>query len=297
VAVLSLTGVAGRRLDRFLHESLPKFSRSRVQEWIKAERVLVDGAARKASFELRGGERIDVRPMSREPLSAVPEDLPLTVLYEDADLVAIDKPAGMVVHAGAGVDSGTLTNALLHRFQSLSKLSGDERPGIVHRLDKDTSGVILVARTDAAHQSLAAQFAGREVEKIYLALAQGAFAADRGTVDKPIARDPIRRTRMTTRASKGRSAITHWTVERRFRAHTLLRVRIGTGRTHQIRVHLQSLKHPVAGDVLYGAARGPLDRFFLHAHRIAFTSPSTGERIAVESPLPPELADWLAGLE
>ncbi|MDX2179156.1 MAG: RluA family pseudouridine synthase [Bryobacteraceae bacterium] len=292
-----LTGVAGRRLDQFVHEALPKFSRSRIQDWIKAAHVLVDGAPRKPSFELRGGERIEVQPMSREPLSATPEDLPLTVLYEDADVVAIDKPAGMVVHAGAGVESGTLTNALLHRFQTLSRVNGEERPGIVHRLDKDTSGVILVARTDAAHQSLAAQFAGREVEKIYLALVEGTMASDSGTVDKPIARDPIRRTRMTARLGRGRTAITHWTVERRFAKHTMLRVRIGTGRTHQIRVHLQSLKHPVAGDVLYGAPKGPIDRFFLHAHRIAFTSPSTGARIAVESPLPPDLVEWLLRLE
>ena len=293
-----LTAAAGQRLDHFVSAALPEYSRSRIQEWIKAGRVLVDGAARKASHELRGGEQITVQPAQLPPLHATPEPIPLTVLYEDAAVVAIDKPAGMVVHAGAGVSSGTLTNALLHRFETLSTAGGDERPGIVHRLDKETSGVIVIAKTDTAHQSLAQQFAEREVEKVYLTLVQGRLEAASGTVTKPIARDPHHRTRMTTRVPTGRTALTMWTVRQRFAHHTFLEVKIGTGRTHQIRVHLASIKHPVVGDTLYGARPEPAleGRFFLHAHRLTFTSPATGERVTVEAPLAPELAHFLETL-
>jgi 23S rRNA pseudouridine1911/1915/1917 synthase len=282
----------GKRLDIFLHARLPEFSRARIQEWIRSDRVRVDGAGRKSSYELRGGETIEVEPAAPPPLKAVPEDLPLEILYEDRDVIAVNKPAGVVVHAGAGVREGTLVNRLVHHFGTLSNTAGDLRPGIVHRLDKDTSGVLLVARTDFAHHSLAAQFSERTVEKVYLALVQGSMKADRGRITARIARDPVRRTRMTARLAEGRAALTEWEVLERLAGFTLLRVRIGTGRTHQIRVHLASIGHPVAGDRLYGAKPDPSGRFFLHAHRIAFDSPSTGARIAVESPLPPELADW-----
>jgi 23S rRNA pseudouridine1911/1915/1917 synthase len=232
----------------------------------------------------------------------VPEAIPLAVLYEDPDVVAIDKPAGMVVHAGAGVHSGTVVNALLHRFASLSAVAGALRPGIVHRLDRYTSGVLLVAKNDDAHRRLAEQFSGRQVEKVYLALVHGKVKHESGRLDRPIARDPVRRTRMTTRLDKGRAAWSEYRVLRRFERFTLLEVRIGTGRTHQIRVHLSSIGHPVAGDTLYGApakveGRPPLGRYFLHAHRIRFHQPSTGEEIAVESPLPAELEAWMEGLE
>jgi 23S rRNA pseudouridine1911/1915/1917 synthase len=277
--------------------------------WIKEGRVLIDGAPAKASHTLRPGESIEVQPAEPPPLRADPEDLPVQVLYEDASVLAIDKPAGLVVHAGAGNHSGTLVNRLVHRFQSLSgvalsSVGGELRPGIVHRLDKETSGVLLVARTDAAHRHLAAQFANRSVEKTYLALVQGSVRADSGRITKPIARDPHHRTRMTAKLESGRAALTDYKVKERFEEarsgkerfakFTYLEVRIGTGRTHQIRVHLASLGHPVAGDRLYGGM--PAARMFLHAGRIGFTSPATGEWVSIEAPLPLELEHWLATL-
>jgi len=263
--------------------------------------VLVNGAAAKTSMLLRGGERVEVTPADLPPLNATPEDLPIEVLYEDAAVIAVNKPAGVVVHAGAGTHSGTLVNRLVHHFAALSKIGGELRPGIVHRLDRGTSGVMLVARTDSAHRALSAQFAGRTVEKTYLALVDGKIAADSGRIDKPIARDPARRTRMTARLGYGREAHTEFRVRQRFEHFTFLEVRIGTGRTHQIRAHLASIGHPVAGDRVYGA-RSPgtesfkTDRIFLHAWRIVFSSPATGARVSVEAPLPVALGDWLKEL-
>jgi 23S rRNA pseudouridine1911/1915/1917 synthase len=296
IAIVAPLESAGLRLDQFLHSALPEYSRARLQDWIRTGRVLVEGRAGKASHSLRGGEHIEVTPAPLVPLKAVAEDIPLDILYEDADVVAVNKPAGMVVHAGAGAHSGTLTNALVHRFGALSAVGGEQRPGIVHRIDRYTSGVLLVARTDVAHLSLARQFASRTVEKVYIALVHGTVKADTGRITKPITRDPVRRTRMTARLDRGRTAITEYKVLRRFDKFTLLEVRIGTGRTHQIRVHLASIGHVVAGDKLYGAAAGPSARFFLHAARISFDSPATGERITVEAPLPEELKEWLASL-
>ena len=292
-------GDAGKRLDQMLRERLPEYSRSRLQEWIRLGRVQVDGESRRPSYLLRSRETVEVVPADPTPLRATAEEIPLAVLYEDADLVAIDKPAGMVVHAGAGVHSGTLVNALLHCFGALSQVGGELRPGIVHRLDRFTSGVLLVAKHDLAHRRLAAQFAARQVEKVYLALVHGTVKGERGRIERPIARDPVRRTRMTARLETGRAAWSEWAVLRRLDGFTFLSVRIGTGRTHQIRVHLASIGHPVAGDVLYGApakvaGRPPLGRYFLHSHRIRFHSPSTGEEIVVVSPLAPELEKWMA---
>ena len=292
---------AGKRLDVFLHEALPEFSRSRLQSWIKSDRVLVDGQTTRASYVLRGGERISVTPAEMPPLKAEPEELPLEVIYGDADVIVVNKPAGMVVHAGAGHGRGTLVNALLHHFGTLSAVNGDLRPGIVHRLDRDTSGVLVVARTDQAHQSLAAQFHGRVVEKTYLALVHGRMKQPQGRIATPISRDPVRRTRMTARLATGRAALTEYRVLEQLNKFSYLEVRIGTGRTHQIRVHLASIGHPVVGDRLYGAPAAipelpVLNRFFLHAHRLRFRSPSTGEWIAVESPLPAELAAFIEAL-
>ena len=292
---------AGKRLDHVLQSRLPQFTRSRLQDWIKRGRVLVNGRGRRASYAVRAADTVEVEPAAPAPLRATPEQIPLTVLYEDPDVVAIDKPAGMVVHSGAGVHSGTLVNALLHRFASLSRSAGELRPGIVHRLDRYTSGVLLVAKNDAAHQRLAEQFASRKVEKTYLALVHGSIKQDHGRIEKPITRDPRQRTRMTARLSRGRAAWTEYRVLRRFPGFTFLEVRIGTGRTHQIRVHLASIGHPVVGDRLYGApakvaGQPPLPRFFLHAHRIRFQQPSTGEPVTIESPLPPDLAGWISGL-
>ena len=287
---------AGKRLDRFLHERLPQYSRSRLQAWIRAGQVLVDGVPARASFPLRADASVEATPLDPPPLAAAPEEIPINILYEDDDVVAIDKPAGMVVHAGAGVHSGTLVNALLHRFARLSGMGGELRPGIVHRLDRYTSGVLLVAKNDAAHRALAAQFSGRTIEKIYLALVRGRMARDTGRVERPIARDPVHRTRMTARLGRGRAAWSEYRVLRRFQAFTLLEVRIGTGRTHQIRVHLSSIGHPVAGDTLYGAAAGPR-RYFLHSHRITFARPSDGHPVTVTSPLPEDLQAWLETLK
>jgi len=297
---------AGKRLDQMLHERLPEFSRSRIQDWIRAGRVLVRGSAphgkpMRASYLVRAGDAIDVDPAEAPPLDATPEAIPLAVLYEDADVVAIDKPAGMTVHAGAGVHSGTLVNALLHRFAELSGVGGALRPGIVHRLDRFTSGVLLVAKNDAAHRQLAAQFSGRQVEKVYLALVHGRVKLESGRIERPIARDPRHRTRMTARRAEGRAAWSQYRVLRRFERFTLLEVRIGTGRTHQIRVHLSSIGHPVVGDTLYGApakieGQPLLGRFFLHAHRIRFEQPSTREEVTVVSPLARELEEWIQGL-
>lgn len=287
---------AGKRLDQFLRERLPEYSRSRLQDWIEQGRVLVNGAPEKRSYLVKGTERIRVEPAELPPLRATPEDLPIEVLYEDADVIAINKPAGMVVHTGAGLHSGTLVNAVLHRFGKLSSVGGDLRPGIVHRLDRFTSGVILVARGDAAHRNLAEQFASRQVEKIYVALVHGHVKNDQGRIETPIARDPVRRVRMTARLTHGRQAITSYQVLNRFETFTLLEVKIGTGRTHQIRVHLASIRHPVVGDKLYGAPASDLGRYFLHARQITFTSPSTGERITVSAPLPDDLEIHLSAL-
>jgi 23S rRNA pseudouridine1911/1915/1917 synthase len=276
----------GKRLDHFLQEQLPQYSRARLQSWIKEGRVTVGGASAKASLVLRGGEHIHVQPAEPPPLKAVAEDLPIEILYQDDALIAVNKPAGLTVHAGAGAHSGTLANRLVHHFQSLSKLGGDLRPGIVHRLDRGTSGVLLVARTDAAHRALAEQFAKRTTEKTYIAIVQGIVRDDSGRIARPITRDPAHRTRMTAKLARGRDALTDFRVLKRLHDATLLEIRIGTGRTHQIRAHMASIGHPVLGDRLYGARAA--ERIFLHALRIGFTSPASGERVSVEAPLPAE---------
>jgi len=281
----------GLRLDLYLQEQLTEFSRSRLQSWIKDGRVTVNGSPARASLVLRGGERIEVSPADLPPLAAMPEDLPVEVLYADDAVIAVNKPAGLTVHAGAGTHDGTLVNRLVHHFASLSRVGGEIRPGIVHRLDRGTSGVILVAKTDAAHRVLAEQFSSRTVEKIYLAVVKGIVRADSGRIIKPISRDPVNRVRMTARLDSGREARTDYRVLERLQGYTYLEVRIGTGRTHQIRVHLANLGHPVAGDRLYGGPPGP--RIFLHAWRITFRSPATGDRVTVEAPLPVELSAWL----
>jgi 23S rRNA pseudouridine1911/1915/1917 synthase len=302
---------AGVRLDQFLVAKLADISRARVQQLIEQELVLVDGKAGKASLRLRGGEEIRVLgPAKVEPLRAIAQDIPLDIVYEDGDLAVINKAAGMMVHAGAGAtedarNRGTLVNALLHRFGQLSDVGGELRPGIVHRLDKETSGLIVVAKNDEAHRKLAAQFAKREVKKTYLALVHGRVTAERGTIRKSISRDSVRRVRMTTRREGGREAITHYRVERRidsaFGEFTLLEVKIDTGRTHQIRVHLASIGHPVVGDTVYGAPAQvksrtgtlALERNFLHAAALELQHPRTGEKLAFARELPVELQEFL----
>ncbi len=309
-------GDAGKRLDQFLAASLDGVSRARVQDLILQHKVLVDGASTKASLKLRGGEQIKVLGTAERPaLRAIPEDIPLDIVYEDDDLAIINKPAGMMVHAGAGAtedqrNRGTLVNALLHHFQQLSRVGGEMRPGIVHRLDKETSGLIVVAKNDQAHRKLASQFARREVKKTYVALVHGWMKKDSGTISASISRDRIRRIRMTTSGSGGRDAVSHYTVLRRYETpygkFSVLEVRIDTGRTHQIRVHLGSLGHPVVGDTLYGAPREirvskagaiSLSRNFLHAAQLSLSHPRTGEQLSFKAPLPQTLETFLATLE
>ncbi len=282
-------GDAGKRLDSFLHEQLPEFSRSRIQSWIRAECVFVNGHSCRPAYLLHSGELVSVAPASLPPLKAEAEDLPLQVLYEDASVIVIDKPAGLVVHAGAGHPRGTLVNALLHHFGTLSSINGEVRPGIVHRLDRDTSGVLVVARTDEAHQALAKQFHDRTIEKTYLGLVHGHMHQSAGRIVAPISRDPVRRIRMTAKSTSGRSAHTEYRVLEEMESFSLLEIQIKTGRTHQIRVHLSSVGHPIVGDKLYGAPAATLGRFFLHAHRLRFLSPESEAPIVVESPLAPEL--------
>ncbi len=306
---------AGKRLDQFLAVRLDSISRARVQEMIAEGKVLMNDAPAKASLKLRGGERISVLgEAQRAPLKAIAEEIPLDILYEDDDLAVINKPAGMMVHAGAGASDdarnrGTLVNALLHHLASLSGVGGELRPGIVHRLDKETSGLIVVAKKDDAHRKLSAQFAAREVKKKYVALVHGWVKKDSGTLAQSISRDRVRRTRMTTRLEGGRVAVTHYRVVRRldtkFGKFTLLDVKIDTGRTHQIRVHVAAMGHPVVGDTMYGAprqARGKnavigLARNFLHAAELEFKHPRTGETIALKSELPEELQRFLGKVE
>jgi len=304
---------SGTRLDRFLAAQCPELSRTRVQELIESGAVLVGGRVAKASFKLRGGEVIRVQITERPPIVAAAESIPLDVLYEDDDLMAINKPAGMTVHSGAGVISGTLVNALLGRGQALSQSGDPLRPGIVHRLDKETSGIILVAKNDAAHAKLGEAFRLRAIKKIYLALVQGVFKEKSGRIEFPIGRDPIRRTRMAAQSKAWhgaaivgpRAARTDWRVLATIDNTTLLEVQLHTGRTHQIRVHCAALKHPVVGDTLYGApakltvgkATLPaLGRNFLHAAKLAFAQPRTGEAIELCAPLPPELRTFLERL-
>ncbi len=308
------TAAAGLRLDQYLAQCIPDISRARVQLLIESGQIRVDGATAKPKQRLKGGETLEIEGEPHpEPLHAVAEDIPLDILFEDQYLAVVNKPAGMMVHAGAGTtdderNRGTLVNALLFHFGKLSDVNGDLRPGIVHRLDKQTSGAIVVAKDDSTHRRLGEMFSQRMVHKTYLALVHGNIARENTTVTLPISRDVIRRTRMTTRRADGRTAVSHIQVLERiatpFGPFTLVEVRIETGRTHQIRVHLQSMGHPVVGDTLYGAPHhiGPADegmelhRNFLHAARLAFNHPKTSKGMEIEAPLPAGLEEFLEAL-
>jgi len=299
---------AGERLDRFLVLQLPALSRSRIQSLMEEGHVLVDGIVRKASHRIQSGEAVTVEIPRALPPGVEPEPIPLHVLYQDADIAVINKPAGMIVHPGANADTGTMVAALLHRFgggAGLSAIGGPMRPGIVHRLDKATSGVIVIALTDAAHRKLVEDFRDRLVEKTYVALLHGKMKGEKGTIELPVSRDLRRRARMTARRREGRPARTDWRASLRLGAFTLIEADLLTGRTHQIRVHFSALSCPVVGDTLYGAPRQervaaellpPLNRNFLHAARVAFSHPITAKRIEVRAPLPPELAGYLEAL-
>lgn len=325
------TGV-GQRLDQFLTMHVQDVSRARVQQLIEQDRVSIRGAdgvrTMKASGKLRAGEVVTVTGEAAvAPLRAEAENIPLDIVYEDDFLAVINKPAGMMVHAGSGAtdnarNRGTLVNALLHHMATLSANGGGLRPGIVHRLDKQTSGLIIVAKDDGTHRRLGEMFSQREMHKTYLTLVHGAVKQERGTIDAEINRDQQRRTRMTTRRAGGRTAISHYTVLERFESRyghfTLLEVKIETGRTHQIRVHLSSIGHAVAGDTLYGAPQHilvhlespatrlqkeaaaqetmTLERNFLHAARLEFVHPRSGKEMKLSAPLPDDLKEWLRQL-
>jgi 23S rRNA pseudouridine1911/1915/1917 synthase len=293
---------SGTRVDFFLTRRLPEWSRSQLQRLIRAGLVTIGARApRKAGEEVKAGDRVSVRLESRE-VSAAPECLPLAIVYEDADLVVVNKPAGMVVHVGAGVKSGTLVNALLHHIATLSTAGGESRPGIVHRLDKMTSGLVIVAKNDNAHRALAGQFKGRDVHKTYMLLVHGRVTKDAGEIAVPVGRDPVRRVRMSVGGIRPREALTRYRVLRRFPHFTLLEAEPRTGRTHQIRVHFASLGHPIVGDTLYGAPGKlriggrevkTLARSFLHASAIEFRHPRTNAETSLRAPLPGELEDFL----
>jgi 23S rRNA pseudouridine1911/1915/1917 synthase len=300
-------GAAGQRLDRFLATVPELGTRSRAKSLIDRGLVCVDGTPRKSAHVLRAGQRIAVAVPPPEPAGVAAEPLPLVVLYEDAHLLAIDKPPGMVVHPAPGARRGTVVNALLHRLGALEGVGDPERPGIVHRLDRDTSGVLLVARTPQALAGLARQFHDRTLSKRYVAVVHGVVRAAGGVIDQAIGRHPRERKRMSLRARRGRAAVTRYEVVERFRGATLLRLAPETGRTHQLRVHLAGLGHPIVADRLYGgggrctagvaaAALGACPRQALHAESIAFAHPVTGVPVAVRSPLPADLESLLDAL-
>jgi len=280
----------GQRLDQYLAAAVSDLSRTEAQRLIKAGQVTVNGQAAKPSYHLEPGDSVRVELPHRQPQTIQPENIPLTVIYEDDDLAAVDKPAGMVVHPAHGNLSGTLVNAALARWPAMRRVTGEDRAGIVHRLDKDTSGAIVLAKTSAALKSLQAQFKARTVKKTYLALVEGHPQTDAGLIDAPIGRDPRQRKRMAV-VRRGRPSQTRYTVLEAFDDCCLLSLEPATGRTHQIRVHLTWLGHPVVGDTVYGRRRQHVDspRLFLHAAQLQVDSPSRGERLVFAAPLPPEL--------
>ena len=329
LTLIAFPEAAGQRLDQYLATQLSEagreeVSRARVQQLIANGDVLVNDTAAKASLRLKGEEKITViNPPHAPPLRAIAEEIALDIVYEDDDLAIVNKPAGMMVHAGAGAtddarNRGTLVNALLHHFKKLSTVGGELRPGIVHRLDRATSGLMVVAKNDEAHRRLAKQFSTRQVHKTYLALVHGWPKQNRGTIQSAISRHSQKRTRMTTRGFGGRDAVTHYVIRRKidspYGKFALIELKIETGRTHQIRVHMSSLGHPVVGDTLYGAPaelrsqsnkrRAPgmpatlaLNRNFLHSAALNLTHPKTGKPLNFSRPLPDELQNLLDALQ
>ncbi|MBI5460995.1 MAG: 23S rRNA pseudouridine(1911/1915/1917) synthase RluD [Gammaproteobacteria bacterium] len=297
---------AGQRLDQVLAELFPEYSRSRLQQWIRSGAVLVDGLPRKGKDRVLGGEQVAIAAELEEDTGVLAQDIALTIVYADHDLLVIDKPAGLVVHPAAGNPDGTLQNALLHYDPQLATVP---RAGIVHRLDKDTSGLLVVARNLTAHQSLVAQLQARSVKREYLAVTWGLLVTG-GTVDAPIGRHSTDRKRMAV-TSFGKPAITHYRIEERFRAHTLVRVNLETGRTHQIRVHMAYIRHPLLGDPVYGGrprppagmsapARAAVQGFArqaLHATRLSLRHPVSGEILEWHAPLPTDMVELIRALE
>jgi 23S rRNA pseudouridine1911/1915/1917 synthase len=296
-------GEQGLRLDVFLSQKDPTLSRSRAKGLIEDGDAIVDGKPVRASHRLRSGEKVSLRKPPPVPSEIVPEEIPLSILYEDEAVIVVDKPAGMVVHPAAGNYSGTLVNALQYHCRNLSGIGGVMRPGIVHRLDKGTSGLVVAAKSDEAHRHLAEQFKKRLVSKHYTALVHGNLREDEGVVDAPVGRHPVERKKMSTASRRGKAALTRWKVLERFGGFTLLEAKIETGRTHQIRVHLSALGHPVVGDSVYGGSKRTVEapamravlkkltRQALHAGRLSFAHPVTGEKMSFVSPLPEDMAE------
>ena len=299
---------AGARLDSFLASRILEVSRTRIQRAIEDGDILVNERAAKPGYRLRSGDRIEIDLPEPPPVTLAPEPIHLNIVYEDDDLIVVDKPAGMVVHPGAGIESGTLANALVYHFNTLSDVAGRIRPGIVHRIDKETSGLLVVAKNDVAHERLSDQFRDRQVFKMYVALVYGRMSESAGEIEARIGRSPHNRTRMSVlRGGAGRAAHTIFEVAQRYNEFTLLKVQIKTGRTHQIRVHLAHIGHPVAGDSTYGGGREnsirnttikretiALGRHFLHSAQLGFKHPRTGKPLEFVSQLPPELENFLA---
>lgn len=277
----------GERLDVFLHSVYPAKSRSFFTHLIKEGRVLVDGESVKAGVSLKADQEISVDFPEEVPLDVSPEDIPLDIVYEDEDVILVNKPKGMVVHPAAGHLSGTMVNALLYHCKDLSGINGVLRPGIVHRIDMDTTGIVIACKNDEAHQKIAEQLAAHSMTRAYYALVAGGFSSDTGTVDQPIGRDPKDRKKMAVR-EKGKHAVTHYEVVQRYQGYTLIRCRLETGRTHQIRVHMASIGHPLVGDPLYGAKKQPFhtEGQCLHAYLLGFRHPKSGAYMEFSVPLP-----------
>lgn len=290
--------LAGIRIDRYLAEH-SGYTRSFLQKLLKAGQILVNDQAVKSSYKVEAGDRIEFEAPDPEPVDIVPENIPLDILYEDDDVIVVNKPKGMVVHPAPGHSSGTLVNALLyHCGSSLSGINGVMRPGIVHRIDRDTTGVLVACKNDAAHQSLAAQLKVHSITRVYYALVFGNIAEDDGTVDKPIGRHPVDRKKMSVNPRHGRNAVTHFHVLERFGKYTFIECRLETGRTHQIRVHMASIGHPLVGDTVYGPAKQPfhLEGQTLHAGILGFVHPRTGEYVEFRAELPAYFEELLQTL-
>lgn len=289
----------GTRIDVFLAENMENLSRSGVQKLIDAGEITLNGGKTKANYKLREKDVIDVVVPEAKEVEILPEDIPLDILYEDADVIVVNKPQGMVVHPAPGHTSGTLVNALLfHCGEELSGINGEKRPGIVHRIDKDTSGVLMIAKNDMAHQSLAAQLAEHSITRKYNAVVYNGFPEDEGTVDKPIGRNPQDRKKMAVTEKHSRHAVTHYRVIERMEKFTLIEAQLETGRTHQIRVHMTYIGHPLLGDPVYGPKKQPiaLEGQALHARVLGFIHPRTGEYMEFEAPLPPHFEALLERL-
>ncbi len=290
----------GTRLDLVLSLLLPEISRSFIQKLIETGKIMVDGKTRLSKkYKVSKGEKIEIELPEPEAVEILPEDIPLEIVYEDDEVLVVNKPRGMVVHPAVGNYTGTLVNAIMyHCGDRLSSINGVIRPGIVHRIDKDTSGLLMIAKTDRAHESLSKQLAEHSIERRYKALVHGGFSIEEGTVNEPIGRDPKNRLRQAVNHRNGKEAVTHWKVLERLGKHTLIEARLETGRTHQIRVHMAYIKHPLVGDPLYGIKKDPLGNGgqLLHAGVLGFVHPKTGEYMEFKSELPKEFEDLLEKL-